>query len=96
MEDFAARAPLLRVEGLSVRYRQKRGFLQAVDSVDLQVAPGETLGIVGESGCGKTSLGKAIIRLVEADRGQVFLEEQSLLDLPEPSWRKLRRHTQII
>ncbi|MBK6904210.1 MAG: ABC transporter ATP-binding protein [Saprospirales bacterium] len=101
--EMEALPPLLRVEGLEVRYEQprsgllgKRNFLNAVAGVDLHIAPGETLGVVGESGCGKTSLGKAIIRLVDAYKGKVFLEGQELLGLPEAQWRSLRRKAQII
>lgn len=93
---FANQPPLLEVEGLSVRYRYKGGQLQAVDRVGLRVAPGETLGIVGESGCGKTTLGKAIVRLVDAQEGRVSFEGQDILGLPERAWRSLRRRTQII
>lgn len=93
---FASMRPLLSVEGLSVRYPLRRGFLQAVDGADLYVAPGETLGIVGESGCGKTTLGKAIVRLVYAHSGRVTLEGQDILSLPERAWRSLRRYTQVI
>ncbi|MBK8490216.1 MAG: ABC transporter ATP-binding protein [Saprospirales bacterium] len=103
LEGFAAQQPLLRVEGLEVRYENprssffgKRTYLRAVDNVSLQIAPGETLGVVGESGCGKTSLGKAIIRLVAAQKGKVYLEEQDVLALPDRQWRTLRRHAQII
>jgi peptide/nickel transport system ATP-binding protein len=93
---FAAQPPLLEVEGLSVRYRLKKGFLQAVDQVSLSVAPGETLGIVGESGCGKTTLGKAIVRLVDAQEGRVTFDGQDILGLSERAWRQLRRRTQVI
>lgn len=102
-EELDALPPLLRVEGLVVRYEQaragwlgKRSFLNAVAGVDLHIAPGETLGVVGESGCGKTSLGKAIIRLVEAQKGRIFLDGEAVLGLPEAQWRGIRRKAQII
>jgi peptide/nickel transport system ATP-binding protein len=57
----AVTAPLLSVEGVSVDLPTQRGPLRAVDNVDLSLAPGRTLGVVGESGCGKTMLSRAIL-----------------------------------
>jgi len=98
-----ARAPLLRVEGLVVKYPKPGGsffgdrtFIRAVDGVDLHISPGETLGVVGESGCGKTSLGKAIIRLVTAREGKVLLDGQDILRIPENQWRARSCEAQII
>ncbi|MCB9284090.1 MAG: ABC transporter ATP-binding protein [Lewinellaceae bacterium] len=103
LTHFEAQEPLLRVEALEVEYENpgrsffgKPTYLRAVDQVSLEIAPGETLGVVGESGCGKTSLGKAIIRLVSPKAGKVFLDGQDVLGLPERQWRTLRRRAQII
>ena len=100
---FETQEPLLQVEELDVRYEnpgrgffKKKTYLRAVDRVSLRIAPGETLGVVGESGCGKTSLGKAIIRLVSAQAGKVLLEGRDVLNLPERQWRVLRRQAQFI
>ena len=62
-------APLLSVEGVSVDLPTPRGALRAVDNVDLSLAPGRTLGVVGESGCGKTMLSRAILQLLPSARG---------------------------
>jgi peptide/nickel transport system ATP-binding protein len=89
--DFSDLPPLLEVEDLSVRYELpraslfgKRKYLQAVDGVDLRIAPGETLGLVGDSGCGKTSLGKAIIGLVAAHGGAIRMEGRAQIVFQDP------------
>ena len=73
--------PLLEVKNLKVHFPVKHGvfsrardFVKAVDDVSFSIAPGETLGLVGESGCGKTTLGRAIVRLVEPTAGSVLFE----------------------
>jgi peptide/nickel transport system ATP-binding protein len=77
---------LLRVEGLRTVFRTSSGLVRAVDGVDLSVARGRTLGIVGESGCGKSMLSLSIMRLVPQPGrtvdGQVLLEGRNLLDIP--------------
>ena len=65
---------LLEVDQLSVRYETSRGVLRAVDDLSFGLARGETLGLVGESGCGKSSLGKAIVHLIEPAQGTVRLD----------------------
>jgi peptide/nickel transport system ATP-binding protein len=86
-------APLLSVEGLSVELPTPRGAMYAVDGVDLALAPGHTLGIVGESGCGKTMLARAILQLLPKRarlRGRVMFEGQDLGKLPPSALRRLR------
>jgi peptide/nickel transport system ATP-binding protein/oligopeptide transport system ATP-binding protein len=94
---------LLDVRNLTTCYPVRGGLLgrvrkwvQVVDKVSLQVKRGETLGLVGESGCGKTTLGRSILRLVEPSNGEVLFDGQDILTLPPPALRSLRRHMQII
>ena len=94
---------LLEVHNLKVHFPVKRGmfrpaqeFVRAVDDVSLAIAPGETLGLVGESGCGKTTLGRAIVRLVEPTAGTVSLEGTNLTGLSGSALRAQRRKIQMI
>jgi oligopeptide/dipeptide ABC transporter ATP-binding protein len=95
--------PLLQVRNLAKHYVRKAGLLggskgvvKAVDGVSFEVFPGETLGLVGESGCGKTTTGRAILRLIEPTAGEVTFEGQDVLKLDSTSLRRLRRRMQII
>ncbi len=72
------------------------GYVKAVDDVSFNVHEGETVGLVGESGCGKTTLGRTILRLAPATGGQVLFEGRNILDLPNNELKDLRRHMQII
>ncbi|MGZ5183976.1 MAG: ABC transporter ATP-binding protein [Caldimonas sp.] len=98
-----ATAPLLEVRGLSKHYAARRRWLakappvvQAVDDVSFTIAHGETLALVGESGCGKTTTGKSVLRLVEPTAGSVRLDGEELLTLDKEQMRRQRRHLQII
>jgi oligopeptide transport system ATP-binding protein len=94
--------PLLQVEKLSKVYPIREGifraprFLHAVDGVSFYVRPGETLGLVGESGCGKTTLGRTVLRLVEPTLGRILFDGQDITHLPERAIRPLRRRMQVI
>ena len=95
--------PLLSVHSLHKRFPVRRGLLMrtvdwvhAVRGVDLAVEAGETLGLVGESGCGKTTLGRCVLRLIEPDEGQVLFGGRSLLDLDPGPLRQLRRQMQLV
>ena len=70
--------------------------MRAVDDVTFHIDPGETLGLVGESGCGKTTVGRTILRLLPATAGRVLYRGQSILDLPNRRMNRLRREMQII
>jgi len=95
--------PLLRVEGLRTYFPIRSGVLQrtvghvrAVDGVDLLVPVGGTLALVGESGCGKTTVGRSILRLVEPLEGRVLVDGVDLLRLPQSELRPWRRALQIV
>jgi peptide/nickel transport system ATP-binding protein len=94
--------PMLSVARLSVHFEQRGSWLgakkvlKAVDEVSFQVWPGQTLGLVGESGCGKTTTGRAILRLIEPTSGDVRFDGVDVRALGAEPLRKLRRHIQII
>jgi len=89
--------PLLSVEGLEVRFALGRNrFLTAVDRVSLELRESETLGLVGESGCGKSSLGRAILQLIRPTSGKVCFLGRDLTQLTGPPLRSMRRHMQIV
>jgi peptide/nickel transport system ATP-binding protein len=94
---------LLEVKNLCTWYPIKKGvfgkstdFVKAVDNISFDVFPGETLGLVGESGCGKTTLGRSILRLVEPTSGEVIFNGKDLLNLNKQELRKVRADVQII
>ncbi|MDR2614853.1 MAG: ATP-binding cassette domain-containing protein, partial [Candidatus Accumulibacter sp.] len=91
------------VDGLRLHFPIRRGVLRrvaghvkAVDGVSLALARGRTLALVGESGCGKTTVGKAILRLIPPTGGRVLLDGRNLADLPRRALRPLRRRAQMI
>ena len=98
-----ARTPLLVVRQLQVYFPVKAGLLhrrvgwvRAVDGVSLTVHAGETVGLVGESGCGKTTTGRAIMGLIPSSAGSVSFDGQDITHLPRDAMRKVRRNMQYI
>lgn len=94
---------LLKIEGLKMYFPVGGGFwgkagshVKAVDDVSLDVFRGETLGLVGESGCGKTTLGRCILRLIEPTEGKIYFEDRNVLEYDRPEMRHLRRNMQIV
>src|SRR5689334_17904889 len=94
---------LLEVKNLKVHFPVKAGLfsrvretVKAVDDVSFTIAPGETLGLVGESGCGKTTLGRAIVRLINPTAGNVLFEGEDLAHMSSAELRARRRKLQII
>ena len=88
--------PLLEVEALSTWFRVGREWVRAVDGVDLSIEAARTLALVGESGCGKTTVGRSILRLVEPRAGRVRFDGVDLLGLSPAELRPLRRQLQIV
>ncbi|WP_017656117.1 ABC transporter ATP-binding protein [Fortiea contorta] len=102
LTNLAAKEPLLQIRNLKVGFpiRNLFGGTEryhiAVNSVSFDVKPGETLGLVGESGCGKTTLGRTLLRLIEPMSGEIIFENQNITTLKGQQLQKLRREMQII
>jgi oligopeptide/dipeptide ABC transporter ATP-binding protein len=87
---------LLRVKNLTKYFKTSRGMLHAVDGISFTIEEGKTLGIVGESGCGKSTAGRTILRLIEPTSGEVYFYDRDVLQFNEAEMRKARKDMQII
>ncbi len=103
LNQLYSQAPLLKVEGLKTWYPLRKGVfsrvydhVKAVDDVSLEVYEGETLGLVGESGCGKTTLGRSILRLAELTGGKVWFDGIEVTALKGQALRDFRKQAQIV
>lgn len=88
--------PILEVKNLTKYFQTAKGMLHAVDGVSFSIARGKTLGLVGESGCGKSTTGRSILRLVEPTSGEVYFDEKDILKLSRGGMRRQRKEMQII
>lgn len=102
-KELASKKPILEVKDLHTWFPNRSGFfsrvtshVKAVDGVSFEVYPGETMGLVGESGCGKTTLGRTILRLVDPTSGQVIFDGKDITSMNEDQMRIVREDIQII
>lgn len=102
-EKLYAKKPLLQIKDLCTWYPISNGlfgkttdYVKAVDQLNFEVFPGETLGLVGESGCGKTTLGRTLLRLIQPTSGQIIFNGNDITHISKTDLRKLRKDIQII
>ena len=88
--------PILEVQDLKKYFKTPRGTLHAVDGVSLRIEKGKTLGIVGESGCGKSTIGRVILRLLEPTSGQILFNGTDIARLKKAQMRGMRKEMQMI
>lgn len=96
--------PILKLEGLKKHFNtttggafnKQKAILKAVDGIDLEIAPGETIGLVGESGCGKTTAGRTILKLYEPTDGKIIFEGEDISKISAAKMKPYRRQMQMI
>ena len=96
--------PILKLEGLKKHFNtttggafnKQKAILKAVDGIDLEVRPGETIGLVGESGCGKTTAGRTILKLYEPTEGKIVFNGEDITGFSPAKMKPLRRQMQMI
>ncbi len=88
--------PLLEVKNLYKYFKTKSGMLHAVEDLSFEIEAGKTLGIVGESGCGKSTMGRCLLRLHEPDSGQILFDGKDILTVNKQQMRALRKDMQMI
>ncbi len=101
--QLQSNAPILRVDQLGVRYPARKNWLgrtqewtHAVDNVSFEVFPGETFGLAGESGCGKTTLGRTLAKLAEPHQGTILYQDTVISGLGNKEFRPFRKHIQMV
>ncbi|MGV8145142.1 MAG: ABC transporter ATP-binding protein [Alkaliphilus sp.] len=87
---------LIEVKNLKKHFHTNKGMLHAVDGVNFYINRGETLGLVGESGCGKSTTGRVVLRLLEATDGEIIYEGKNILKADKRQMRELRKEMQIV
>ncbi|MDR6434486.1 ABC transporter ATP-binding protein [Brucella pseudogrignonensis] len=92
----SSREPILKASNIVVRFDLPNGRIHAVENVSFDLRPGETLSLVGESGCGKSTTGRAVMRLLEPTSGNIIIDGQDVTKLNASSLRRMRRNAQMI
>lgn len=96
MPSSPAEQPLLTIEDVHVHYGASRHFVKAVNGVTFDVRLGESVGLVGESGCGKTTLGRAIMRMTDIHSGQILFQNQDITELAGSALKQYRKQVQMV